>query len=130
VLTDNVPDAYDVVVNDGKPLVNKFDAYIAPEPVELNMETVLFVPTVRTGSVTLNSVELVNVTLAVATCVPPTNTLEPEENPVPIILINELLVPTAVSSKLFQPLSVTIIEVIVGPVVAPELIDFIELVDI
>jgi hypothetical protein len=71
-----------------------------PEPVELNTETVLLSLTVVLGSLILSSVELVYVTLAAGTCTLPMNTFELEVKPVPIILMNELLVAIAVSSKL------------------------------
>ena len=77
-------------------------------------------PVFETGKTTLNSVELVNVTLAFGTIVPLRNTLAVEVKPVPRIRIYELLVAAAVSSKLLYPLSVTTIDDIEGPVDAPE----------
>ena len=64
------------------------------------------------GNATRSSVEFTYVTLLEITFEPETNTFAEELNPVPTILIYELVVATAVSSKLLKLLSVIIIDVI------------------
>ena len=84
----------------------------------------------ETGNTARNSEELTNVILAFGTIVPLRNTLAVDWNPVPRIRMYELLVAAAVSSKVLYPLSVTITDVIAGPVDAPELISLTDVVTI